>query len=84
METEQDDVALDENIVSASDCDDDWTCIVGGVPCLEMIFYAMNFAIILLVMFVSNGLTLFVACLNGIVYVLLSTSKCWCIHIHVW
>ena len=46
FETEQDDVASDENIVSVSDSEDDWTCIVGGVPCLETIFYAMNFAMI--------------------------------------
>ena len=46
IETEQDNVASDENIVSVSDSEDDWTCIVGGVPCLETIFYAMNFAMI--------------------------------------
>ena len=46
IETEQDNVASDENIVSVSDSEDDWTCIVGGVPCLGTIFYAMNFAMI--------------------------------------
>ena len=44
LQSDDDDVASDENIVSGSVSDDDWTFIVGGVLWLEKIFYAMNFA----------------------------------------
>ena len=46
IETEQDDVASDENRESGSDSFDDLSCIVSGAPCLETIYYPMNFAII--------------------------------------
>jgi len=66
-ETEHNDVSSDENKVSGSDGDDDWIFIVGVSHDLKR--YCMQW-MLQYFMFVTNGLTLFVVCLNITVYLL--------------
>jgi len=73
-ETEQNDVASDENIVSKSDIDDDWTVILGVFHDLKKYFmqWTLQYIICLLAM---DWLYLLCAWILYFLYYFLSTAK---------